>query len=219
MQAMIARVVPHIMRLRVSRLRGLTTTLLASTLTSTSSDSGIFCSPSLPFAVIMPPAMATCTPAGISTGYFPTRDIRAVPLEHAAEDFAANIGSASLGIAHHALRRGQDGNTQAGIDPRQFLDLRIHAAAGLGDAIDLLDDRFALIVLQLDAQLRDTWTKLLRSITPDEALTLQHTQHVLPQLRRRRHTDRVARALSIADAGQHIPDGIGHGHLAVPLPA
>src|ERR1700742_4929028 len=139
MQAMIARVVPHIMRLRVSMLRGLTTTLLASPLTSTSADSGIFCSPSLPFAVIMPPAMATCTPAGISTGYFPTRDIRAIPLEHAAEDFAANICSATLGIPHHAGGRGQDGNPQAGIDPRQFLDLRVHPTTRLGDPVDLLD--------------------------------------------------------------------------------
>src|ERR1700761_7945081 len=130
MVAIIARVVPHIIRLRVSLLRGFTTTLLSSTVTSTRSDSGVFCSPSLPFAVTMPPAMATWTPAGISTGYFPTRDIVG-PLEHAAEDFAANIGSAGLGIAHDALRRRQDGNAQAGVNPRQFLDLRVHAAAGL----------------------------------------------------------------------------------------
>src|SRR6202044_674839 len=96
-----------------------------------------------------PPAMATCTPAGISTGYFPTRDIRAFPLEHATEDFAANIGSACLGIAHHALRRRQDRNAEASVDPRQFLDLRIDPTPRLGDAIDLLDDRLALIVLQL----------------------------------------------------------------------
>src|SRR4051812_23174393 len=105
----------------------------------------------------MPPAMATCTPAGISTGYFPTRDIGTFLLEHAAEDFAADIGSACLSIAHHALGRGQDGNAQAGIDPRQFLDLRIHAPPGFGDAVDLLDDGLALVVLQLDAQLRHAW--------------------------------------------------------------
>src|ERR1700693_1352444 len=117
MVAINARVVPHIMRDRVSLLRGLTVTLLPSTEASTISVNGSFPPPSLPFAVTMPPAMATCTPAGISTGYFPTRDIRAIPLEHAAEDFAANIGSACLRIAHHALRRRQDGNTQASIDP------------------------------------------------------------------------------------------------------
>src|SRR3984957_11105168 len=150
MQAITARVVPHIIRLRVSLLRGLTTTLLASIVTSTSSESGIFCSPSLPFAVTISPAIATCTPAGISTGYFPTRDIRAFPLEHATEDFAANIGSACLGIAHHALRRRQDGNTQAGVDPRQFLDLCVHSASRLGDPVDLLDHRFAFVILQLD---------------------------------------------------------------------
>src|SRR3569833_2331470 len=115
------------MRDLVSLLRGLTRTWLPSTSASTRSVSASFISPSLPFAVTMPPAMATCTPAGISTGYFPTRDIVG-PLEHAAEDFAANIGSAGLGIAHDALRRRQDGNTEASVDPRQFLDLRIHAA-------------------------------------------------------------------------------------------
>src|SRR3984885_2147819 len=208
MVAISARVVPHIMRARVSLLFGLTVTWLPSTDACTRSVSDSFSSPSLPFAVTMPPAMATCTPAGISTGYFPTRDIRAIPLEHAAEDFAANIGGACLGIAHHASRRGKDGNTQASVDPLQFLDLGVHPATRLGDAMDLLDDRFTLIVLQLDAQLRDAWAQLFRGITPDEAFTLQHTQHILPQLRRRRHADGMARALSIANAGQHIPDGI-----------
>src|ERR1700759_2828628 len=164
--AISARVVPHIMRALVSLLFGFTVTLLPSTVACTRSVSGSFSSPSLPFAVTMPPAMATCTPAGISTGYFPTRDIRAFPLEHAAENFAANIGSASLRIAHHALRRGQDGNTQAGIDPRQFLDLRVHEATGLGAAVKLLDDRLAFIGLQFYTQLGDARVNLLRGVLP-----------------------------------------------------
>src|SRR3978361_669582 len=204
MAAISARVVPHIIRDRVSLLFGATLTLLPSTVVFTRSVNGSFSSPILPVAVSMPPAMATCTPAGISTGYFPTRDIRAFPLEHAAEDFAANIGGACLGIAHHAGRRGKDGNTEAGIDPPQFLDIGIHAAARFGDAIDLLDDRFTFVVLQLDAQLRDAGAKLLRGIAADKALTFQHPEHVLPQLGSRRHADGVAGALCVADASQHI---------------
>ena len=97
-------------------------------------------------------------------------------------DFAANIGSASLGIAHHAARRGQDRNAEAGIDPRQLLDLRIDAPARLGDARDLLDDRFAFVVFQLDAQLRHAGAQLLGAVAADEALALQHVQHVGAQL-------------------------------------
>src|ERR1700722_20245043 len=170
MLAISARVVPHIMRERVSPFFGATETLLPSTLASTRSVSGIFNSPSLPLAVRIPEAMATCTPAGSSTGYLPTRDIRSSPSEYAAEDFAADIGGAGLGIAHHAARRGEDGNAQAGVDPRQFLDFRVNAPAGPGDAGDLLDDRFALVIFQLDLQPRDAGPQFFGRVAPNEAL-------------------------------------------------
>src|ERR1700722_10476342 len=132
MFAISARVVPHIMRALVSEVFGATLTLLPSTLASTRSVNGSFSSPRRPFAVRMPDAIATCTPAGSSTGYLPTRDMDKTPSEYAAEDFAADIGSTRLGIAHHAAWRGQNGNAQAGVDAGQFLDLRIDAAAGPG---------------------------------------------------------------------------------------
>src|SRR6185437_14075432 len=209
MDAISARVVPHIIRDRVSPVRGLTVTLLPSTVVSTRSVSGSFSSPNLPFAVRMPPAMATCTPAGISTGYLPTRDIPASPSEHAAEHFAANVGGASLCIAHDATRRRQDRNTKAGIHAREFLDLRVDAPPRLGDAGDLLDDRLAFVVLQLDAQLRHARTQFLRGVATNEALTLQHTENIRPQLGCRRGADRMPRALGVADAGQHIPQRVG----------
>ena len=56
-------------------LRGATVTRPSSTVVSTLSVIGSFSSPSLPLAVSLPPAIATCTPAGISTGYLPTRDM------------------------------------------------------------------------------------------------------------------------------------------------
>src|SRR5580700_7188717 len=130
----------------------------------------------------MPPAIATWTPAGISTGYLPTRDITCspsedgpsehAPSEHPTQHFADNIGGARLGIAHHAARRGQDRDAKPSIHPRQLLDPGIDPPAWLGDARDLLDDRFAGVIFQLDPQLRHTRAKLLGGETADEALAL-----------------------------------------------
>src|ERR1700757_429986 len=139
MEATSARVVPHIMRACRSPPRGPPLTWLSSTCVSTSSEISSLSSPSLPFAVSVPPAIATCTPEGISTGYLPTRDMCCAPSEHATQDLAANIGGAGLGIAQHPTRGGQDGDAESGIEPRQLLDLRIHAASRLGDPVDLLN--------------------------------------------------------------------------------
>ena len=77
--------------------------------------------------------IATCTPVGISTGCLPTRDMLPPSSEHPAEDFAADIGGAGLGIAQHPTRGRQDGDAKTGINPRQLLDLRVDAPARLGD--------------------------------------------------------------------------------------
>src|SRR5215203_1377459 len=105
------RVVPHMVRERRSSRRGVTDTWLSFTSTSTSSVSGSLSSPSLPLATKVRPCSATCTPCGIGTGYLPTRDIATdAPSEHAAEHLTADIGGAGFGVAHHAARRGQDGD-------------------------------------------------------------------------------------------------------------
>src|SRR5277367_3356964 len=216
MLASSARVVPHIMRAWRSSVRGFTVIWLPSTVASIWSVSSSLSSPRLPLAVSRWPAIATCTPCGISTGYLPTRDIAASPSEHAAEDFAADIGSARLGVAHHAAWRGQDRDAEAGVDPLQLLDLRIHAAARLGDAGDLLDDRLALVVLQLDAKLRNAGAQFLGHEAADEPFALEHVQHIGAQLGGRRHAHGMVGTLRIADACQHIAQGIGIRHLPVP---
>src|SRR3546814_8714496 len=91
---------------RLLSLRGLTRISSPSRSTVTSSVMATFCSPSLPLAVSRPAAIVTSTPLGIPTGFLPTRDI----LEHPAEDFAADILGARLGIGHDAARRRQDGD-------------------------------------------------------------------------------------------------------------
>ncbi len=74
---------------------------------------------------------------GTATGFFSdTRHDKIAPLEHREEDFAANIGVASLVIGHDALRRRQNGHTEAVVDARQVLHRRINPAARLRDTLD-----------------------------------------------------------------------------------
>src|SRR5579883_1335647 len=219
MLAMLARVVPHIIRACRSLPRGATMTLLPSTLVSTCSVSFILLSLSRPLATSSFPAIDTCTPCGSSTGYLPTRDI-AVSSEHPAEHFAAHVGRPRLVIAQHAARRGEDRYAEARIDARQLAELRIDAPAGLGDAVDLFDHWLALVVFEFDPKLGDARPQLLGREAADITLTLQHIEHVRAQLRSRRDAGGVARALRIADAGEHVTQRVRHGHGGAPfLPA
>src|SRR3546814_5395241 len=171
-----------------------------------------FCAPSLPLAVSRPAAIVTSTPLGIPTGFLPTRDI----LEHPAEDFAADILGARLGIGHDAARRRQDGDAEPVVDARQILDLGIDAAAGGRDAGDLLDHRLALGILQLDRQLGHAGPQLGPAVAADIALALQHLENLRPEGRGRAYDRGLALPLAIADAGEHIAQGIAHRHTCGP---
>ena len=46
-----------------------------------------------------------------------------------------------------------------------------------------------------------------------EVITLENVEHASAQLRRRRQDRVLARALAVADAGEHITQGIGQCHL------
>ena len=107
------------------------------------------------------PAARPARPAGPGPDTCRRATSHAAPSEHAAEHLAADIGGAGLVVAHHAARRGQDGDAEAVVELRQLLDLRIDAPARLGDAGDLLDGRLALGVLQLDVEAADAGAQLL----------------------------------------------------------
>src|ERR1700756_3394012 len=134
------RVVPHNMRACLVSPRGLTQTLLSSSLTSTSPERRRASSPSLPLAFSRPAAIDTVTPLGTATGFLPTRDMVVRPLEHAAEHFAADIGRARLVVRHDAPRRRQDRDAQPIVDARQLGHLRIDPPARPRDPGDLADD-------------------------------------------------------------------------------
>src|SRR5262249_18101318 len=130
------RVVPHIMRACLVSRTGLTQTLLSSSFTSTSLDSRMASSPSLPFALISPEASETVTPLGTATGFLPTRDI-VRSSEHAAEHFAADIGRTRLVVRHDAAGRREDRDAETVVDAGKLRHLGIDTPARPGDARDL----------------------------------------------------------------------------------
>src|SRR3954451_18504952 len=109
-----------------------------------------------PFTLTVCPSTLAVTPAGIGTGFFPTRDMACFlrpRLEHCAEDFAADIGIACVVIGHHAFRRGEDRDTEAVIDPRQRLHRCVDPPAGLRHPGDLAGHRCAVEIFKLDIEL------------------------------------------------------------------
>src|SRR3569623_1765267 len=125
-----------------------------------------------PFTVTVWPSMVTVTPAGTATAYYPIRDILVDP----QQDFAAHVGVTRRGVRLDALRRRQDRDPQTVLHGLQVLDRRIDAAARLGDAADLDDDRLAVEVLQLNLELGEGSGRLHQVVGADVAFGDQHVE-------------------------------------------
>src|SRR6266513_947927 len=141
----------------------------------------------------------------MATGCLPIRDmITSKPgvSEHAAQHLAADIGGAGFVVGQNAARGRQDRDAEPAIDTRQIDKLRVDTAAGFGDARNLPDDRLAIDVFQFDLELGDAGADLLSRKAADIAFALQDIQNVGAHLRCRRGDDRLAGALSVADARQ-----------------
>ncbi len=78
----------------------------------------------------------------------------------------------------------------------------------------MLDRRLALEIFQLDADAA-CGAHLFFAVATDIALALKHVEHAGPQLGRGRQDGVLARALAVADAGEHITQGIGQCHLVI----
>src|SRR5450631_1341136 len=119
---MVERDVPHMARARFDSPRGVTVMALASTTSVTSSGAENFNSPLAPLTAIVWPSRRAVTPLGITTGFFPTRDMAYSPLmadstfklsEHLAQHFAADILFAGNVVGHDPFGRRHNGNAQA----------------------------------------------------------------------------------------------------------
>src|SRR5665213_2090846 len=137
--------------------------------------------------------------------------------EDAAQDLAADIGGAGLVVRHDAARRRENGDAESVIDARQVGDARVDAPARLRHPGDLLDDRLAIGIFELDLELGNAGTHLLARVAADIAFPLQHFENIGADLRGRRLDHRLLRALAVLDPGQHVPEGIAHRHAAISL--
>src|SRR5690606_42134604 len=93
------------------------------------------------------------TPLARAIGFLATRDMVVSPLGHEAQDFTADALLARLRIGHDAVGRGNDGDAEATGHLRQIVLAAVLAQARTRDALELLDDRLAFVVLELDLEL------------------------------------------------------------------
>src|SRR4051812_35601101 len=215
-----ARMVPLIASASVDSFAGTKLSLPSSFLTVTSGLSLRTSVPFAPLTVFWSAVIATSTPCGTAIGIFPTRDMSAPSsgLRDEAQDLAADAVLARLAVGHHALRRRDDGDAQAVHDLRDRVAALVDAQAGAADALDALDDGPAGVVLQRDLELALRAVGAHREAV-DVALVLQHLRDRDLQLRRRHRDDRLLDELRIADARQHVGDGITHAHTGISFAA
>src|SRR6478609_2289493 len=214
---MIERAIPHIACASLVSVRGSTEMAPFSNFTATSSGTVNESSPFVPFTETRWPSTLAVTPEGMATGFFPIRDMFAFlsPSEDLAEHFAADIGFARSMVRHHAFRRGDDRDAETVADARHSIDRGIDATARLRHALDFADYRLPFVIFELDVELGAAIAEIGRRIAADIALVLQHIEHVRTNARaRRRHLALLAH-LGIADAGEHVAQGIVNCHRSL----
>src|SRR5215471_7345687 len=160
--------------------------------------------------------MVTSTPAGITTGSRPIRDI-ALSSPDVGEDFPAYAALDRLLVGQQATRGGDDGDAKSTEHPRQVVLLRVHPKARLGYALEPGDRALpGRAVLERDHQvLADLGVADLKAA--DVALLLQDLGEVNLDLGIR-HAHRVlVGRIRVLQTGQHVCDRVGqcHGLMAL----
>src|ERR1051325_5557470 len=98
------------------------------------------------------PSWRTSTPFGSAISFLPMRDI-GLSLPNLAEHFAAHARLRGLIAGEHALRGGDERQSEAAENLGDLFLAAIDALSGTGDALDAVDDRLAVSrVLQVDAE-------------------------------------------------------------------
>src|SRR5690606_10221872 len=150
------------------------------------------------------------TPFGTAIGMRPIRDI-SNSLGHVADDLAAHAGGARMAIGHHATRGGDDRHPEAVHDLGQGVTTPIDAQAGARHPLEALDHRAACVVAELDLELA-LGTVRLDLVVLDVAFVLEDLGDRDFQFRRRHRHRQFLDALCIANAREHVGDGVAHAH-------
>src|SRR5579871_4091544 len=175
--------------------------------------SGSVSAPLAPLTVTRSAAMVALTPLGRSTGFLATLDMFSSLLHH-EQHFAARALGARLRVRHDALGRRDHGHAQAAQHLRQLVLAPVDAQPRAADALDAIDHRSSVVILELDRQ-RALGPVLLDEEVADVTLLLQHLEDGELQARGGDGDRRLGRGLGVADAGEKIGNGIGHAHAAL----
>src|SRR5207302_3919232 len=107
-----------------------------------------------PFTLMFWPATSIVTPAGMTTGCLPIRDMALVLLSpHRAKQLAAQALGAGLAIAHDALARADDADAQAVQHGLELCRAPVEPTARPARALNVPNDALAFRpVLQPDPQ-------------------------------------------------------------------
>src|SRR6476619_4227048 len=158
-----------------------------------------------PLIVIRPGDVDTSTPAGTWMG---RRPIRLMTSPHEREHLAADALLRGIRGGAHAGRGGDDRAAEAAQHARQAVLRRVDAAARLRDALQARDHALAVrAVLQLDDEQVDGLA-LLHVVRGDVALVVEDAGDLELLLRDGHARDLRERRVGVADAGQHVGDGI-----------
>src|SRR4051794_27954196 len=164
-------------------------------------------SPRGPCTVTRPGSMVTVTPAGTSIGCLP---MRLIVSPDEADDLAADALALGGPARDHAAGRGEDRGAHAAEDARQAVLAGVDAAPRLRDALEPVEDALAAAsVLEVDHEHAVGEVAGLDVVVPDVALLLQDAGDLLLELGVRHLGAVVQRLVGVADAREHVGDGVG----------
>src|SRR5208283_330249 len=205
------RAVPYIALAKRESPMGATTTFFSVMVIVTTGANVFWTLPLGPSTETVVSLMSTLTFSGMGTGCLPMRLMLGGSLPDVADEFAARLVAAAVGVLHQAPGGRDDAYPEAVEDPRDVGVAEIEAAAGRrgpvqpaygGRAVNVLHlDDESLVALRVDA---------LR-VVGDEALRLQNRGDALLDLRVRDWAFREAGLARIAQARQKVADRVGHG--------
>src|SRR5215472_7516757 len=169
-------------------------------------------SPFGPLTLTSPSATFTATPLGTLIASRPILLI--VSLPHERHDFAAEAHALGLFAAHYALRRRHDDEPEPAHALRDLALRRVEPKTGLADALQAVDHALSVrAVLERDADVLARRAGHDFEIL-DEALGFEDLRDLFLQPRRRDVDPLVERRVGIADAGEHVGDGVGRYHVS-----
>src|SRR5271157_4811885 len=211
MPAMMERAVPYMALAKRVAPMGATMTFLSVMVIVTTGANVFWTWPLGPSTRTVVSLMSTLTFSGMGTGCLPMRLMVGGSLPDVADEFAAGLVAAAVGVLHQALGRRDDADPQAVQDPRDVMIAEIEPAAGRRHPVQSAYGRGAVNVLHLDDERLVAELVGAPGVAGDEALGPQDFGDALLDLRVRHMALHNARLAGVAQAREKVADRIGHG--------